>query len=93
MLKHKNVNLDNTFMELLDSFITYINKRFGKLQEPPIKNFTVFDHRQLPTNKTELVKYGKSDIQSLVEYFEVFLTEEEQDLIEDQWLELKIRLN
>jgi hypothetical protein len=86
-------DLDKTFGKLVDKFNKYIAKRFATLRKPPMSHFNVFDQRNLPTDRKDIVLYGKSEIQSLLDFFSDLLTEEELDAAPDQWMELKSLMN
>jgi len=91
-LKH-GCDPTNTLHTVVNNMMKFIESRFGKLQKPPFKYFSIFDHTAMPTNRFELVSYGNEEIESLVETYSGLLTEEEQAGAISQWLELKLKLN
>lgn len=77
----------------LDTLIGYVNARFSKLQQSPVKEFLVFDHTTLPLDRSEIMRYGNKEIKYLVETYSPLLSVEEQDAALDQWLDLKLRMS
>jgi hypothetical protein len=85
-------NINETFGKLVDAFVKYMDKRFGKLQVAPITHFMVFDPSSLPCNKDDLAMHGNDDIESLVEFYSTMLTDEQKEGAIDEWTDLKLRL-
>ena len=71
----------------------FLDKRFASFHETPVKCFQIFNHNNLPTDRKDLILYGKQDVQTLVDFYSDVLSEEEQEGAIDQWLDLKQRLN
>lgn len=91
-LKKTNVDLTGLFAKMVDAFMTYIDNRFGKLQQAPFSQFMVFDPSTLPSNRKDLLLHGNDAIESLVEFYSGMLSPEERDGAVDQWSDLKLRL-
>jgi hypothetical protein len=85
--------LKKTFDKICDDLLKYLDIRFKSLYQAPVKCFQVFHHHNLPTDRKELIMYGNSDVQTLVDYYSDLLSDEEQEGAVDQWLDLKQRLN
>jgi len=66
--------------------------RFENFKQEPLSFFNVLDFNQWPVEKEELAAFGKDDLRKLVEYFSHCLPVENQQLIRDQFTELKAHL-
>ena len=92
-LSHASYDVNKTLHTVVCNMQDYIDLRFGKLQVPPFKCFSVFDHTSMPTARNELLRYGNEEIEALVEAYSGLLSPEEQSDAIEEWLELKLKMN
>ena len=91
-LTRAGTSLDREFDSFLTEVKGYIDNRFGTLQEEPLSFLKVFDPREMPQERSYLATYGNREVNSLVEHFSNYLTEEEETSIIAQWPALRTRL-
>lgn len=91
-LSKSSSDSDSMLMAYLDKVIDYVSTRFKTLQEPPLSYMSVFDHRELPADRSQLLQYGKNEVKELVEMFGYQFSDEVKAHIVHEWTELKVCL-
>ena len=95
-LKKRKANRNSVMMtdelntDVLDIAVSYMEKRFSALQQPPVSLFEVLDPSQWPVDKCVLLHYGDEEIANLVDHFKPVLTEQELASIPSEWVDLKL---
>ena len=91
-LTGKGTSLDSQFDSFLTDVKSYLDTRFGNLQEEPLSYFRVFDPREMPQERSRLASHGNNEVKLLVEHFETYFTDEEKMSIIAQWPAMRTRL-
>ncbi|KAJ1194901.1 hypothetical protein NDU88_004186 [Pleurodeles waltl] len=78
--------------EFIDSVVKYIDERFENFNSMPVQGFQAFDYTLWPESREELYKYGISDIEAIVQHFEVLFTTDERLAIVEEFCGLKTHM-
>lgn len=65
---------------------------FGNFNEEPLRCFRVSDYRHFPHERAALMKYGREDLQVLLNHLEVIFKQEDHHAIHEQYLEFKAKM-
>ncbi|KAJ1152664.1 hypothetical protein NDU88_005439 [Pleurodeles waltl] len=78
--------------EFIDSVVKYIDERFANFNSIPVQGFQAFDYTLWPESREELYKYEISDIEAIVQHFEVLFTTDEWLAIVEEFCRLKTHM-
>ncbi|KAJ1211533.1 hypothetical protein NDU88_006891 [Pleurodeles waltl] len=78
--------------EFIDSVVKYIDERFANFNSMPVQGCQAFDYTLWPESREELYKYGISDIEAIVQHFEVLFTTDERLAIVEEFCGLKTHM-
>ena len=77
---------------LLDGIINYISKRFADFTTEPLSCFAIFNYELWPSDVTDLARYGRQELQTLLDFFQKALPDSVLSQAQPEFMTLKATL-